>query len=494
MIVALVLAAATATVPVAAPPAFPDAVTQHTMTLDGRQLHYTARAGTITIRDDQDRPTARMFYVAYTEDGADPSKRPVTFLYNGGPGSASMWLHMGAFGPVRVIAGNGTMTGPPPYRVESNPESLLNDSDLVFVDMPNTGFGRIVGSGGPKDFFGVDEDARAFAQFIERYVTKFGRWNSPKVLYGESYGTTRSAAVGFLLQQDGISLNGIVLQSTILNFNLDWNTDYETSVIGGGDWVYVLYLPSMAATALYHHKVSSRASLQSFLAGVERFAMGEYLDALAQGDMISSGERDDVVRKMHDYIGLSEAYIREANLRVTPERFMQALLRSDSQIVGALDTRYTNFTPDATALEPGWDPTESAIFAPYTTAINDYLRITLGYNPPIPYLIFVPRALIREAGGWDFKHDGQPTTNVAVDLAKTMAMNPSLRIFSANGYFDFATPYLATIYTLHHLNLSSSLLRNISYGFYPAGHMMYLDPPVFANYKADLDRWYAQLK
>jgi carboxypeptidase C (cathepsin A) len=280
-----------------------------------------------------------------------------------------------------------------------------------------------------------------------------------------------------------------VLQSTILNFNLDWDTNYLTSGIGGGDWAYVLYFPTYAATAWYHHAIERRGDLPSFLASVQHFAMTDYLLALSEGDMLSPQARADVVRRMHEYTGLSEAYIRAANLRVTPDRFMQVLLRSRGEIVGGLDSRYVNDTPDATGGEPLWDPLETAIFGPYTTAINDYLRFTLGYNPPIPYKTFtdVP-------GGWDWKHLGQPNTNVAVDLAMAMDMNPSLKIFSANGYFDFATPYMATIYTLHHLGVKPALQRNITFGFYETGHMLYLNPPVFAQYKRDLDRWYGTLR
>jgi carboxypeptidase C (cathepsin A) len=467
---------------------FPDAVTQHTMTLDGRAIPYTARAGTITLYNDENQPTCSMFYVAYTEDGANPRTRPVTFLYNGGPGSASMWLHMGSFGPVRVVSGNGTMTGPPPYTLEPNPYSLLDKSDLVFVDMPNTGFGRIIGAGTPKDFFGVDQDAQAFAQFIERYITKFGRWNSPKVLYGESYGTTRSAAVGLVLQRAGVVLNGIVLQSSILNFNLDWNSNYTSTAVGGSDSIYVLYLPTEAATAWYHNRVPHHGTLQSFLQGVQHFAMTEYLEGLAQGDMLGPAARDDIVLKLHEYTGLSEAYIRETNLRIDPDRFGQLLLQNDREIIGELDSRYVNYTLDATAEEQSVDPLESAIFGPYTTAINQYLRETLRYNPPIPYKSFT-----EVPGGWDWNHDHWPVTNVAVDLAQTMVMNPILKVFSSNGYFDFATPYLATIYTLHHLNLPPNLERNITFGFYQVGHMIYLNPPVFAQYRRDLEHWYSTL-
>lgn len=480
--------------PAAIPEQTPDAVTHHTIVLDGRTIAYTARAGTITLRDKADQPTARIFYVAYTQDGVKPDARPVTFLYNGGPGSSSMWLNMGSFGPKRVVVGNGTVGAGPPYRIEENRYSLLDKTDLVFIDMPDTGFGRIIGSGKPKDFFGVDQDAKAFAQFIQRYITTFDRWNSPKFLFGESYGTTRSAALVELLQQQGIAMNGVVLQSSILNFNLDWdqNFNYTAATVGGGDWGYVLYLPTEAATAWYHHKVAYRGSLESFLQTVQQFAMGEYLDALAKGDTLGTAERDDVVRKLHQYLGISEQYIRKSHLRIQYGRFQQQLLGNQDEIVGRLDSRYKTYTLDAAASEPDWDPTDSAIDDPYTTAVNQYIRETLKYNPPLLYRSSA-YSIIHEDGGWDWKHAGSATTNVAPDLATAMTTNPNLHVFSANGYFDFATPYFATVYTLDHLNLPPALAKHITFGFYQSGHMIYLNPAALGAYRADLERWYNEV-
>lgn len=476
------------------PRRYPDAVTHHTMTLDGRRIAYTARAGTITLRNAKSQPELRMFYVAYTLDGASAQSRPVTFLYNGGPGSSTMWLHMGAVGPVHIETGDGTITGPPPYRIVSNPNSILDKTDLVFIDMPDTGFGRIIGAGKPKDFFGVDQDAKAFAQFIQRYITKFGRWNSPKFLFGESYGTTRSAALANVLQGQGIALNGIVLQSSILNFNLDWdqNGPYVLSTVGGGDWGFVLYLPTEAATAWYHHKLAYHGALAPFLKRVQHFAMTEYLDALAKGDTLGTAERNDVVRKLHEYTGLSEQYIRDSHLRIKYSRFEQVLLRNQWSIVGRLDSRFRTYTLDPESQSAQEDPTDAAIDAPYTAAVNEYLRETLHYNPP---LIYRPSAygIIGKSGGWNWKHNGSHTTNVAPDLADTMVNNPHLHVFSANGYFDFATPYFATVYTLHHLNLPPALQKNITFGFYHSGHMIYLNAPSLVKYHADLERWYSQV-
>ncbi len=470
------------------PPRTPDAVTQHTIVLEGKTVSYTARAGTITLRNQDHQPTLRMFYVAYTENGADSQTRPVTFLYNGGPGSSSMWLQMGSWGPVRVVVGDGTITGPPPYRIVKNAYSLLDTTDLVFIDMPDSGFGRIVGAGTPKLFFGVDQDVNAFGQFIERYLNAFGRWNSPKFLYGESYGTTRSAALVNHLQQMGIGVNGVVLQSSILNFGLDFT---NASPIGGDDWPYAFYLPSEAATAWYHNALPNRpAHLRPFVKQVVSFATGEYLNALAQGAQIAPALANDVVAKIHEYTGLPAQYIRNNNLRVPYWRLESELLRSQGVDVGRLDSRFQTPSVDRADNSPRWDPTDAAIDYPYTTAINQYLREDLHYHTSLLYRTQV-YGIIQKDGGWDNKHDGNPTTDVAPDLAAAMSYDPKLQIFSANGYYDFATPFTATVYTLEHLNIKPSLLGNITYGFYKSGHMIYLAPHALEHYHDDLERWYA---
>ncbi len=474
------------------PGTYPDSVTSHTLAIDGKTIAYTARAGLITLHDQEGKVTAQVFYTADTADGANPATRPVTFIYNGGPGSSTMWLRMGSFGPVRVVAGDGTPTGPPPYRIVDNQYSLLDKSDLVFIDMPDSGFGRIM-PGTEKSFFGVDQDVAAFGQFISNYLSKFDRWNSPKFIFGESYGTPRSAVLSKYLLDHGITLNGVILQSSILNFGLDYGNG---DPIGGGDWPYVLYLPTEAATAWYHNKIPNKpADLGSFLATVKQFAMGEYLDALYKGDKLGESERDDVIRKLSYFTGLSPQYIRIANIRIPYDKFETELLRNQGVIVGRLDSRYQTWNLDRASVEgPPWDPTDSAIDGPYTTAINQYLREDLKYNPPIPYraniyeIIYGPH--FSNADGWDFSHNGRYPTNTAPDLAEAMAQNPSLRVFSANGYFDFATPFFATDYTLRHMNLSPTLQSNITYGYYQAGHMIYLSEPALAQYKADLARWY----
>jgi carboxypeptidase C (cathepsin A) len=338
-------------------------------------------------------------------------------------------------------------------------------------------------------FFGVDQDVNAFAQFISRYITKFGRWNSPKFLFGESYGTTRSAALANTLLDQGIALNGVVLLSSILNFGLDFNNGDPAAT---GDWAYVLYLPTEAATAWYHGKVRNKpADLAAFLQPVEQFALGEYLDALYKGGNLSAAERNDVVHKLSAYLGVSEQYVRESNLRVPYWRFEQQLLRSQDAVVGRLDARYRTFALDRAGNDgPAWDPTDSSIDAPYTTAINQYLRSDLKYDTPLQYRTNIYGIIYGNGSSWDFTHNRREPPNVAPDLATAMTQNPSLRVFSANGYYDFATPYFATVYTLQHLSIAPALQKNISYGFYQSGHMVYLNDASLAQFKSDLARWY----
>ncbi|MEO7202679.1 MAG: peptidase S10 [Candidatus Tumulicola sp.] len=479
----------------AAPPPIPkltaDAVTHHTLQLNGRTYAYTARAGTITLRNETDQPTARVFYTAFTLDGSESTHRPVTFLYNGGPGSSTIWLRMGSFAPMRVQTADGTTTPGPPFTLSPNKFSLIDKTDLVFIDMPGSGYGRIIGAGTPKDFWGVDQDANAFAQFIQRYVTNFNRWNSPKFLFGESYGTTRSAVLSNILAQKGIALNGIVLLSSFLNPMVDYN---DGAPIGGGDWAYVLYLPTETATAWYHGALGRGVPLNSLLSEVKSFALGEYLDGLAQGTRLDQGRFNDIVAKLHRYTGLSEQYIRNSNLRIPYDRFENELLRSRGLTVGRLDGRFQTYVLDRPEISPDWDATDSAIDGAFIATGNYYLQQVLKYNPPLLYRSEIYDLIYSDGNSWDFKHGNNPQDfNVAPDLAQTMTLEPRMKVFSANGYFDFATPFFATQYVLSHLYLAPALQRNISYGFYESGHMVYLHPAALAKFHDDLERWYAQV-
>lgn len=492
MVLALAALACTAAAPQKKPirvaPATPDAVTHHVAHIDGQTIPYTARAGTLTLFNDKHQPTARMFYVAYSKDGANLNKRPVTFFYNGGPGSSTIWLHMGSFAPMRVAVANGAPTKNAPFHLIDNQYSLLNKTDLVFIDAPNTGYSRVIGYGKPKDFMGVDQDGRAFTQFIERYISAFNRWNSPKFLFGESYGTTRDAVLSSMLQNAGVQLNGIVFQSSILNFGL--------AELGGGnpiadgDWAYVFWMPSEAAAAWYHHALPNRpANLDVFVQQVKQFAGGQYLHDLAMGDTLSSAQREDVVRKMHAYLGLSEQYIRNANLRVSYPRFEKELLRTHDVVIGRYDSRYETFALDAPGNYPDWDPSDVGIDGAFIGTFNAYIRNELHYRTSLTYR---PTAYGGELGArWDMHHNGDdPPANVAPDIARAMSENPHLHVFSANGYYDFATPFFATEYTFDHLNIAPALQKNIQFGFYHSGHMIYLNPKALVRYKADLDRWY----
>jgi carboxypeptidase C (cathepsin A) len=487
------LGAAPSPSPSPAPPAtaeIPDAVTQQTLALGGKILPYTARAATIVLRNEKGEPACRMFFTAFTLDGANASARPVTFFYNGGPGSSTIWLRMGSFGPMRVQIPDAATAVNAPFNLVPNQYSLLDATDLVFVDAPGTGFSRLVGASTPKDFYGVDQDMRAFGQFVQRYISTYGRWNSPKFLFGESYGTPRTAVLSNYLENRGIGLNGIVLLSAVLDFNLDWDVNFTPTAIGGGDWAFPLYLPTEAAASWYHNALPGPSTtLQTLLPEVQQFAMNEYLNALAQGSKLSPGEYDAIVAKLHRYTGLSETYIRESNLRIPYWRYTTELLRDSGKTVGRLDSRYTSYTLDRISDRPDFDATDSAVDAAFTGAGNYYVRQLLRYNPPIEYDVLDYR--VNRA--WDWKHNGNLPTNTAQDLASAMTFNPRMRVFVAGGYYDFATPYFAAMYTMNHLNVAPELQSNITYGFYESGHMVYLNPGSLRQFHDDLERWYGQV-
>ncbi|MDQ2992565.1 MAG: peptidase S10, partial [Candidatus Eremiobacteraeota bacterium] len=371
---ALLLGATPAPKVPAVPAADPDSVTHAVAHVNGSSIAYTARAGTITLRDSKDRITGRMFFTAFTKDGSDPSRRPVTFFYNGGPGSSTVWLRMGSFAPLRVQTANDKSIPNAPFSLIANNYSLIDKSDLIFVDAPNTGFSRVLGIGDPKDFMGIDQDGRAFTQFVQRYITQYGRWNSPKFLFGESYGTTRDCVLVNMLQDAGVQVNGVVLLSSVLNFGLGGSS------IAGGDWTYVGYLPTEAATAWFHHKAGRGKSLASFVNQVKAFAGGRYLHDLAQGADLSSGAFDADVALLHDYLGLSATYIRESNLRIPYSRFEKELLRNQSTVVGRYDGRYTTYDLDVNADRPDWDPSDVGISGAFVALGNHYMRDTLGYR------------------------------------------------------------------------------------------------------------------
>jgi carboxypeptidase C (cathepsin A) len=459
-------------------------VTRHTITVDGKAIRYAATTGNIVLRNDSVGGTASVFYVAYTAEDADVRTRPVTFVYNGGPGSASIWLHMGSFAPVRVATTDAGATAPAPYNLEPNAYTMIDRTDLVFVDAVGTGLSEIVGKGRADDFYGVDQDIRAFADFIDRYVTVNNRWSSPKFLMGESYGTTRSAGLASVLDERGMPLNGVVLISSWLDGFVDFGSPPFAL-----DIPYILFLPTMAATAWYHDKLPNKPSdLKVFLDEVRAFAGGKYNLGLMKGARLSPGESDALVAKLHAYTGLPEDFIREANLRVTPERFQKELLRDERRTVGRLDARFLGIDHDAAGATTEYDAADAAINGAFTSAFNAYLRSELHYETDRRYLTS------GDISDWDWHHrvggERYLMFDVAEDLRLAMTKNPGLKVFSANGYFDFATPFFETEYTLDHMGLDPTLVSNISYGYYESGHMIYLRPEALAQLKQDVARFY----
>lgn len=467
-------------------PAESNNTTKHDLTIGGRLIHYTATAGNLLIRDEQGKPNASIFYAAYTEDGADLGTRPVTFFYNGGPGAATIWLHMGSFGPVRVITSSPEATSPAPYRYVPNEYSLLDKSDLVFIDAPLCGFSRAVGKGQVKDFAGTDQDISAFRRFIERYLTANQRWASPKFLFGESYGTTRSGGLVAALQNDGVSFNGVVLLSSIMNYGIR-SAGYDAENIG--------YFPSYAAIAYFHKKVKTSASIAEWVEQARQFARGPYAQALAQGDRLPKGEFDAVAAKAAAFTGLSVSYVKESRLRIPAARFRKELMRDDDRTLGRYDARFMGWDPDEAGETPGYDPSDTGISGVYVGAFHDYIQRELKYMSQENYYLSGPGV----NAAWDFKHKpsggngnrDQSSPDTAVDLADAMRKNPHLKVFSANGYFDLATPFFATEYDLAHMSLPEPLVSNLSFGYYPAGHMVYLNVDALREMKGDMVKFYS---
>jgi len=448
-------------------------VTHGSVTVEGKRINYDATTGTLILKNKEDSPTISMSYVYYMKSDDDPSNRPVTFIYNGGPGSATIWLHIGAWGPQRVYL-NDTSRTKPPYKTVNNDYSLLDASDLVFIDAPGTGFGEVItkkmgGAGEGKDFFGIDQDGRAFADFITQFITDFNRWSSPKYLFGESYGTFRSAVVSNLLQDQGVGLNGVILLSQLLTYE---NMSDAANEHPGNDKPFELALPSFAATAWYHHKLPNQpAQLEPFLKEVEHFALNDYAVALNKGASLDSVSFDEMAEKLHQYTGLPAEYIRKANLRVSGPQFEQALLGKEDQITGRLDSRFAGDAIDPLSEYAQYDPMDSYIDAAFTAAFNNYVRTELKFGKGMKYKTF------GDVHPWDFKRKGfLGFPNVMNDLAHAMVYNPDLKVMLNMGYFDLGTPYFEGIYEMKHLPMPKALQKNIEYDFYNSGHMVYLHP------------------
>lgn len=478
----------------------PDVTTQGTVDARGQHILYTAVAGTITVgaTDVQDSqlgmdgkplpgtqlalsapkepaeasPVARMFYVAYFKKDAKAEERPVTFFYNGGPGSSTVWLHMGSLGPKHVVTDSDQHLPAAPYKLIDNPNTLLDTSDLVFVDAPGTGFGRLIGKDAGKAFWGVDQDAGAYTRFIARFITKYGRWNSPKFVFGESYGTTRSAVLANMLEDDkSIDLNGVILLSQIFNFGTFIDGANSNP---GQDLPYVLALPTYAATAWYHKKLPTQPSaLEPFLKEVEDYALSDYAHALAQGTDLSDQEKQTVAGKLHDFTGLPVAYLLKANLRVDGGEFEKTFEDSEDLTTGRYDTRFTGPTINPLSQSADYDPQSEAISSAYVSLLNDYMRRDLKYGEGQTYLPSIN--VWQGPNGWDFKHRDNPFgLNVSPDLADAMKKNPRLKVMLNGGYYDLATPFFAAMYEEKHLPIPKSLAKNIEYDWYESGHMVYV--------------------
>jgi carboxypeptidase C (cathepsin A) len=418
-----------------------------------------------------------MFYVAYFKDGESASNRPITFVYNGGPGSASMWMHMGAFGPRRVVTSDHSHTPPAPYQLVNNDYSLLDASDLVFIDAPGTGFSRVT-PGAEKDFLGADQDVHAFSEFIMQFLSKYSRWNSPKYLFGESYGTPRSAnLINVLETQDSTDFNGVILLSQILNYD---DSPGRPRNNPGIDLGYELALPTYAATAWYHHKLTnSGQSLQALLTEVEHFALTDYAQALRAGSDLSSDQRDAIAAKLHDYTGLPVAYIKKADLRIDGGQFEQTLQSDADLTTGRLDTRFSGPTLDPLSETAGYDPQSAALGSAYVSAFNNYVRKDLHYGMGMHY-----RPSTSYYRTWNFQHQppgvpfALPTAlNVMPDLANAMKLDPNLKVCLNGGYFDLATPFFQGMYEMSHLPMPRKLQANIEYHYYESGHMVYAHIP-----------------
>ncbi len=454
------------------------ATTQHTIRLGGQELKYTATAGTIQLKKEDGAPRATVFFVAYTKDGvADLSTRPVTYAFNGGPGSSSVWLHMGCLGPKRVLLDDEGNPPPPPYRLVDNDQSILDRTDLVFIDPVATGFSRPAQEKDAKEFHGVREDIASIADFIRIYTTRNGRWASPKYLAGESYGTTRAAGLsGYLQQNLGMNLNGVILISSVLNFQ-------TLAFDPGNDLPYILFLPTYTASAWYHKRLPKEllGDLRKTVAEVERFAAGEYAQALMKGDRLSNEERGSVVKKLARYTGLSPEYIDATNLRIHIGRFCKELLRDKRRTVGRYDSRYQGMDRDAAGEDSEYDPSYAVAQGPYTATFNQYVRQDLKFDTDLPYEI-----LTRRVWPWNWAPYENRYVNVAETLRGAMTQNPNLRVFVAKGYYDLATPFFAADYVTDHLGLEPHLRPNISGDYFEAGHMFYLHKPSLDKLKRDL--------
>ena len=463
-------------------------VTHHSVTINGKALNYTATTGTMVLKEETDKegekPKASIFFVAYTlDDVEDTSKRPVTFSFNGGPGSSSVWLHLGVLGPRRVKPDEHGNPPQPPYQLTNNEFSILDKTDLVFIDPVSTGFSRAVPGEEAKQFHGFQKDIESVGNFILLYLGRYQRWRSPKFLIGESYGTTRACGLsGYLQDKRGMYLNGIMLVSVVLNFQ-------TIRFAAGNDLPYILFLPTYTATAYWHNRLDqletdTEDSFEKILVEAREFALGDYTLALMQGSNLSDRRRQAIVKKLATYTGLSTDYIEKTDLRIKINRFCKELLRDEGETVGRFDSRFKGIDRDSAGENYEYDPSSAVIQGAYTATLNDYVRGDLQFESDLPYEILSGRV-----HPWNYGGHQNEYVNVADTLRKAMTTNPALKVYVANGYFDLATPFLASEYTFTHLGLDKSLQDNITMAYYGAGHMMYVDMDELKKMKADMDAY-----
>ncbi len=454
------------------------ATTRHSITIGGQRIDYTAQTGTMVLKDEQGKAKASIFYIAYTKDSDDgPGKRPLTFSFNGGPGSSSVWMHLGLLGPRRVLSGDVEALLPPPHRLTDNAYSLLDVTDLVFIDPVSTGYSRPAPGEEAKQFHGFERDIETVGDFIRLYTTRTERWSSPKFIIGESYGTTRACGLaGHLQERYGMHLNGLMLISVVLNFQ----TLHFTNL---NDLPYLLFLPTYAATAWYHNRLDEtlQSDLRATLDEVQRFAVEEYSVALMRGATLDAEARAAVVAKLARYTGLAPAYIERTNLRPEIFRFVKELLRDEGRTVGRLDSRFKGYDRDAAGERFESDPSLALILGAYSSTLNDYVRRELDFQSDLPYELML--SLYQT---WDYSKHANKFVDVAETLRAAMTKNPFMQVFVANGYFDLATPHFATQNTFNHLGVEPSLQDNITMSYYEAGHMMYVHEPSLAQLKSDL--------
>jgi len=456
-------------------------VTRHEITLGGKPFRYTATAGYMPMKDENGKLKANIFYVAYVKDGAS-ARRPVTYTFNGGPGSSSVWLHMGLVGPKRVVMADDGQPLPPPYRLVDNEATWLAFTDAVFIDPVTTGYSRPAAGEKPEQFHGVEEDVQWVGDFIRLWTSRNGRWSSPKFLAGESYGTTRAAGLsGYLQERHGMYLNGIVLISTILNFQ---TADFNV----GNDLPYVTFLPTYTTTAWYHKRLAPdlQASFQKAVEESKQFAANEYTLALMKGSRLAGAERQAIAQKLSRLTGLPAKFVEANDLRVTLPRFTKELLRDQRRTVGRLDSRFLGIDRDAGGERSDYDPSMAAIRGPYGATVNDYIHTELKYDNDLPYELLTGR--VRP---WNYGTAQNRYVNVGETLRDAMSQNQALKVFVGAGYYDFATPFFAAEYTFDHLGLDPALTKNITLEHYDAGHMMYIHKPSLIKLTADVSAFYA---